>query len=128
MNMMSQIRNTNEPNRALQPLILAIETSSRVGSVALALGAEPLGHIEGLDRVIEHLLGRGGGVGDHGVQPRPLRGQEVQQPLPLGDVEQGEDQAARAPIGAGDRESPAVGGSGVVFIDDIGFGKPTTAD
>ena len=43
MNMMNQIRNTNEPNRALQPLILAIETSSRVGSVALALGTELLG-------------------------------------------------------------------------------------
>ncbi|MDI6451255.1 LamG-like jellyroll fold domain-containing protein [Anaerobaca lacustris] len=31
-------------------------------------------------------------------------------------------------IGTGDPESPAVGGSGVVFIDDIGFGKPTTTD
>jgi len=29
-------------------------------------------------------------------------------------------------IGVGDRNSPNAGGTGIVFVDDIGFGKPVT--
>ncbi|HPC95479.1 MAG TPA: discoidin domain-containing protein [Sedimentisphaerales bacterium] len=31
-------------------------------------------------------------------------------------------------IGVGDRENPIAGGSGLVFVDDIGFGKPAATD
>jgi len=31
-------------------------------------------------------------------------------------------------IGLGDRENPVAGGSGTVFVDDIGFGRPVTAE
>jgi len=31
-------------------------------------------------------------------------------------------------IGVGNRTSPAAGGSGIVYIDDIGFGKPVVAE
>jgi len=31
-------------------------------------------------------------------------------------------------IGVGNRTSPSAGGSGIVYIDDIGFGRPVTAE
>ncbi len=31
-------------------------------------------------------------------------------------------------IGVGDRENPTAGGAGLIFIDDIGFGKPTAPE
>ena len=27
-------------------------------------------------------------------------------------------------IGVGDRDNPSAGGTGLIFVDDIGFGKP----
>jgi hypothetical protein len=31
-------------------------------------------------------------------------------------------------IGIGDRDNPTAGGTGLIFIDDIGFGKPAAVD
>jgi len=31
-------------------------------------------------------------------------------------------------IGVGNRAAPAAGGTGIVYIDDIGFGRPATAE
>jgi hypothetical protein len=31
-------------------------------------------------------------------------------------------------IGVGDRNNPTSGGTGTVFIDDVGFGKPLAAE
>lgn len=31
-------------------------------------------------------------------------------------------------IGVGDPDNPAAGGTGTIYIDDIGFGRPATAE
>ncbi len=51
--------------------------------------------------------------------------------IPLSDLESAglKTNSIRAlSIGVGDRENPIAGGSGVVFVDDIGFGRPCAED
>jgi hypothetical protein len=36
--------------------------------------------------------------------------------------------AATLYIGLGNRDNPATGGSGMIFIDDVGYGRPVAAD
>jgi len=31
-------------------------------------------------------------------------------------------------IGLGDRNNPTAGGAGTIFVDDVGYGKPTATE
>jgi hypothetical protein len=51
--------------------------------------------------------------------------------IPLSDIESAglkTDSIRAMSIGVGNREGPIAGGSGLVFIDDIGFGRPAATD